>query len=133
MTSIPVWVERPAPRKVGRRKSEGHGTGARNHGVDPQLRISEHLVILTQVARTENLRLSVGVDGREIYLWYISKGECDRSNTRSHAPLNGHTRELVIRFIWGSQEAMNKKRKLDGVGAQASRGGTWNRGGYRNL
>ena len=43
MTSILVWVERPAPREEGRWKSEGNGTGARNHGVDPQLRISENL------------------------------------------------------------------------------------------
>ena len=50
----------------------------------------------------------------------------------AHAPLRGHTRELVIRFIRGSQEAMNKKRKFDGVRAQASHGGTWDRGGYRN-
>ena len=99
MTSIPMWVDLPAPKEEGRRKSEGNGTGARqggrgvvegtvyNHGVDPQMRISENLGILTQVARTENLRLYVGVDGREIYLWYISKGECNRSCTRSRAPL----------------------------------------------
>ena len=133
MTSIPVWVEQPALREEGRRKSEGNRTGARNHGVDPQLRISENLVILTQVECSENLRLRMGADGTEICLRYISKGECDRSNTRSHVPLNGHKRELVIRFIWGSQEAMNKKRKFDGIGAQASHGGTWDRGGYRNL
>ena len=60
MTSMPVWVERPAPRKEGLRKSEGNGNGAYNHGVDPQLRISENLGILTQVARSENLRLPMG-------------------------------------------------------------------------
>ena len=47
-------------------------------------------------------------------------------------PLRGYTRELVIRFIRGSCEAMNKKRKFDDVGAQASHGGTWERGGYQN-
>ena len=40
--------------------------------------------------------------------------------------------ELVIRFIRGSREAMNKKRNFDGVGTQASHGGTWDMGGYRN-
>ena len=47
MKSMPVWVEQPEPREEGRRKSEGNGNGARNHGVDPQLRISEILGILT--------------------------------------------------------------------------------------
>ena len=28
---------------------------------------------------------------------------------------------------------MNKKRNFDGVGAQESQGGTWDRGDYRNL
>ena len=28
MTSMPVWVEQPAPREKGRRKSEGNRTGA---------------------------------------------------------------------------------------------------------
>ena len=99
MTSMPVWVERPAPREEGRRKSEGHGTGARNHGVDPQLQISENLGILTQVARSENLRLAIGVDGRDICLGCILKVECDRYCTRSHVPLRGNMRESVIRFI----------------------------------
>ena len=125
---MPVWVERPAPREEGRRKSEVNGIGARqggrgvgegtvfNHGVDPQLRISENLGIITQAARTENLRLPVGADGREISLRFSSKVECNRSCTRSHAPLRGHTRELVIRFIQGSRESMNKhKQKCDGV------------------
>ena len=79
MTSMPVWVERPAPREEGRRKSEGTGNGARNHGVDPQMRISKNLGILTQVARQDNIRLPMGANGREICLCYISNGECDRS------------------------------------------------------
>ena len=41
LTSMPVWVERPAPQEEGRRKSEGTGNGARNNGVDPQLCISK--------------------------------------------------------------------------------------------
>ena len=64
MTFMPVWVERPAPREEGCQKSEGNGNGARNHGVDPQLRISKNLGILIQVARQENLRLPMGADGR---------------------------------------------------------------------
>ena len=32
----------------------------------------------------------------------------------------------------GSIEAMNKKRKFDGVRAQAPHGGHWDRGSYRN-
>ena len=74
MTSMPVWVERPALREEGHRKLEVHGIGARNHGVDPQLRISETLGILTQVERSENLHLPMVADGREICLWYISNG-----------------------------------------------------------
>ena len=68
MKSMPVWVERPALREEGRRKSEGNRNGARNHGVYPQLRISENLGILKQVARLENLRLPMGDDGRDICL-----------------------------------------------------------------
>ena len=129
----------------GRTKSEGNGIGARqvgtgviegtvyNHGVDPQLRVSENLGIMTQAERTENLRLPVGADGRDICLWYISKGEFNSSSMRSHAPLRGRTRELVIRFIRGSREAMNKnKRKFDGVGEEALHGRHWDRGGYWN-
>ena len=130
---MPAWVERLAPREDGRRKSDGTGNGARNHGVESQLHISKNLGIITKFARQEKLRLPIGADGRDICLSYISKGECNRSCTRSHAPLRGHTRELVIRFIKGSKEAMNKKRKFDGVGAQASHGRSWDRSGYRHL
>ena len=59
MTSMPVWVEQPAPREEGRRKSEVNGNGARqggrgvvegtfyNHGIDLQIQIGENLGILT--------------------------------------------------------------------------------------
>ena len=124
LTYMPAWVERLAPREEGRRKSEGTGNGSLNHGVDPQLCISKNLGIIIKFARQENLRLPIGADGREICLRYISKGECDRSCTCYYAPLRGHTRELVIRFIRGSREAMNKKRQFDGAGAQASHGGS---------
>ena len=73
----------------------------------------------------------MGANVREICLRYISKGECDRSCTRSHESLRGHTRELVIRFIRGSREAMNKKRKFDGVRDHSSHGGSWDRNGSR--
>ena len=99
MTFMPTWVERPVLREEGRRKSERNGNGARNHGVDLQLRISKNLSILTQEARQENLCLPMGADGRYICLRYISKVDCDRSSTSYHAPLQGHTREIVIRFI----------------------------------
>ena len=45
-----------------------------NHEVDLQLQISENLGIVRQAARTENLRLPVGADDREICLQYISEG-----------------------------------------------------------
>ena len=49
MTFMPTWGERPPPQEEGRRKSEGNGNGACNHGVDPQLRISENLGIITSL------------------------------------------------------------------------------------
>ena len=51
LPSVPEWVERPAPREEVRRKSEGTGNGARNHGVDPQLRISKNLGTIKNFAR----------------------------------------------------------------------------------
>ena len=55
LTLTPVWMEQPAPKEEGRRKSDGNVFGARqsgggggggtifNHGVDTQLRIIENL------------------------------------------------------------------------------------------
>ena len=60
LTSMPSWVERPAPQEEGRRKSEGTENGARNQGVDPQLHISKKLGTITKFARQENLRLPIG-------------------------------------------------------------------------
>ena len=140
---MPVWAERPAPREEGRRKSEGNRIGSRqggrgvgegtifNHGVDPQLQISENLGLITQAAHPENLRLPVGADGRVICLQFSLKRECHRSCKRSHAPLHNHNWELVIRLIRGAREAMNKnKRKFDGVGKQGSHGEHWDRCGH---
>ena len=85
LTSTSVWVERPAPKEEGHWKSEGNRIGARqcgrgvgdgtvfNHGVDPQLRISEKLGLITQAEHSENLRLPVGADGRVICLRFRSK------------------------------------------------------------
>ena len=76
LTSTPVWVKRPAPKEEGRRKSYGNGFRARqsgrgggggtifNHGVDPKLRIIENLGRMTLAARSENLCLPLGADGR---------------------------------------------------------------------
>ena len=66
LTFMSVWVERPATWEEGRRNSEGTRNGARNYGVDLQLRISKNLGIITKFARQENLRLPMGDDGREI-------------------------------------------------------------------
>ena len=59
ITSTPVWVERPETRVECHWNFEGNGIGSRqgvredkedtvfNHGVDPQLRISENLRLMT--------------------------------------------------------------------------------------
>ena len=85
---------------------------------------------ITKISRQENLHLPLGADGREVCLRFFSKGDCDRSCTRSHAPLRGNVRDLVIRYIRVTREAMNKKRKFDGVSDQ-SHGGSWDRNGSR--
>ena len=132
ITSTPVWVERPALKEEGCRKSDGNGLGERqsgggggrgtifNHEVNPQLRIIENLGSMKMEKFSKTLRLPLGADVREICLQLSSKGDCNRSCTRSHAPLRGHNRELAIRYIRGAREAMEKsnKRKFDGVGDQ---------------
>ena len=87
LTSTPVWVERPAPKEEGRRKSDGNGLGARqrgggdgggtvfNHGVDTHLRIIENMGSMKMAARSENLHPPLEEDGREICLRFRSKGE----------------------------------------------------------
>ena len=63
LTLTPVWVDRPAQKEEGRRKSDGHGIGARpsggeggrygvfNNRVDLQMRIMERLRDMTTAAR----------------------------------------------------------------------------------
>ena len=80
LTLKPGWVDRPAPKEKGLRKSYGHRSGSRSSGggggrvavfnsrVDPQLRIMERLVGMTVAARLENLRCPLAEDGREIFL-----------------------------------------------------------------
>ena len=80
LTSTPGWVDRPAPKEEGQRKSDGHGIGARkssgvggrdvvfNNGVDPHLRIMERLGEMTAAAHSKNLRCPLAADGREICL-----------------------------------------------------------------
>ena len=101
LTSTTVWVDRPAQKEEGRRKYDGHGIGATlsgggsgrdavfNHGVYPQMRIMERLGYMTAEERSENLRIPLEEDGREIFLRFLSKGYYIRSCTRSYAPVRG--------------------------------------------
>ena len=120
LTSTPVWVKRPAQKEEGRCKSHGNGFGARpsgggggrdaifNHGINPQLRIMERLGDMKGTARSENLHTPLAKDVREICLRFRSKGDCVRSCSLSHAPVRGHNRDSVIRYIRVAREAMNQ-------------------------
>ena len=143
LTSTPVWVEWPEQKEEGLRKSDRNKFGARqsggrggggtifNHRIDPQLKIIENMGNMKFSAHSENLRLLLVEDGREICLHFISKEDCVRSCTCFHAPLRGHHQDLVIHYIRGPRELMNQfnKRKYDGDGYQGSHGGHWDRGG----
>ena len=84
-------MDRPAQKEEGLRKLDGHGMGARpsgggggrdavfNHGVEMQLGIMERLGDMTGAARSENLRIPLATDGREICLRFLSKEDCIRS------------------------------------------------------
>ena len=102
-----------------------------NHGIKPQLQIMDRLGDMTGAAFSENLRIPLAADGREICLRFISKGYCVRSCTRSHTPVQVHNRDLVIRYIRVAREAMNQsqKRKFDGSEDQGSQGGHWDSSG----
>ena len=64
-----------------------------NHGIDPQLRIMERMGDMIGAEHSKNLRIPLAGDGREICLCFLSKGDCVRSCTRSHAPVQGHNQE----------------------------------------
>ena len=100
-----------------------------NHGVDPQLRIMERLEDMIGEERSENLRIPLASDDREIYLRFLSKGDCIRSCTHSHAPVRGHDRDSVIWYIRVAREFMDpsQKRNFNGGGDQGSHRGHWNR------
>ena len=137
------WVDPPTPREEGKRKSEKHGSGSSLSGggggqdtvhsivVDPQLRIMEKLGEITVAALLENLCCPLAEDGREICLQYHSNRECARSCTRSHAPLWGHSRDNVIRYIGIFRFALypSRKRKFNGGSDQGYYGVHWNRNG----
>ena len=111
LTSTPVWVDRPSQKEERLRKSDGPNMGSRpsgggggidvvfNHGVDLQLRIMEILVDMTATARSENLRIPLAEDGREICLRFLSKLDYIRSCTLSHAPVQVNNRYSVIQYI----------------------------------
>ena len=136
-------MDTPAQKEEGRRKSDGHGMGARpsgggggidtvfNHGVDLQLRIMERLGDMTGAVLLEKIRIPLAADGREICLLFLSKGDCIRSCTRSHAPMRGHNRDSVIGYIRVAREVMDpsQKRKFDGGGDRGSHRGHWERRG----
>ena len=136
LTLTPVWVDRPAQKKEGLRKSDRHGIGAWsiggvggrdvvfNHRIDPQLRIMKRLGDITAAARLENLRISLAADGREIFLRFLSKGYFVRSCMRSHAHVQGHNKEAVIRYIRIDRDVMDPSRnsKFNGGGYWGSRG-----------
>ena len=128
LTSTPVWVDRPVQKEEGLLKSDGNGMvamssgngGGRNaifnHGIDLQLQIMERLSDMKRATRSENLRIPLVADGREICLLFLSKRDCIRSCTRSHVPVRGHNCDLVIQYIRVAREAMNQyqRRKFDG-------------------
>ena len=133
----------PTQKEEGQQKPGGHGRGYRlsggvggqdsihNIGVDPQLRIMEKLGDITAAARSEKLLFPLCEDGMEICLLYHTKEECIRSYTRSHAPLQGHSAEDMIRYIGIFRVDFNplRKRNFDGGGNRGLYGGQCNRNG----
>ena len=87
----------------------------------------ERLGDMTAVERSYNLRIPLAVDGREMYLHFLSKVDCIRSCTLSHAPLWGHSREEVICYISISREVMDpsRKSKFNGGGYRGPHRGQW--------
>ena len=66
---------------------------------------------MTAVARSKNLRIPLAADGREICLHFLSRVDCIRSFTRSHAPVRGQNREAVIHYIRIGRDVMDPSRK----------------------
>ena len=106
--------------------------------IDPQLQIMDNLGNMKVAARSDNLRIPLAADDKEICLHFNSKGDFFRSCTRSHAHVRRHNHDLVICYFRVAREAMNQYqiRKYDGGGDQVSHGGYWDRSGnhgQRNL
>ena len=80
-------------------------------------------------ARSEDLRIPLAADGREICLCFHSKVYCIRFCTRSHAPVQVQNREAVLHYIRIGKDVMDrsKKRKFNGGGDWGSHGGHWER------
>ena len=139
----PVWMDRQAQKEDGRQKPDGYGIGAMpsgggggrdvvfNKGRDPQMRIMEILGEMMAAARSENLRIPLAEDFRDIYLHFISKGDSIMSCTCAHAPVWGQNREAVLRYIRIGRDVMDvsRKRKFNGGGDQGSHMGHWDRSG----
>ena len=102
-----------------------------NNGVDLQLRIMERLGEMTTAARSEKFHCLLAADGRKICLRFHSKVDCVRSCLRSHAPVQGQSRENILRCIGICRVALepSKKRKFNRGGDRGSYGGHWERNG----
>ena len=96
-----------------------------NNGVDLRLQIMERFGEMTAVARSENLRIPLAADDREICIHFLTEGDCIRSCTRSHAPTRGHNRKAILRYIRIGRNLMNpsRKRKFNDGGDQGSHRG----------
>ena len=143
LTSTSVWVDWPAQKEEERHTLDRHGMGARpssggggcdtvfKHKINPQLQIMERLGDMTVAACSENLRIPLAADVREICLLFLSKGDCIISYTRAHALVKVHNQDLVIRYIRVSREAMDQSRKRKFYGGRdlVSHGEHWDRSG----
>ena len=98
-----------------------------NHRLDLYLRIMERLGDMTGAAHSENIRIPLAADGKEICLRFLSEVDCIRSYTCSYSPVRGHNREAVIRFISVGREFMDpsRNRKFNCGGDQGSHRVHW--------
>ena len=76
-------------------------------------------------ARSENLRIPLAVDGRDICLHFLSKEDYIRSCTHSHVPVRVHNREADLRYIKIGKYGMepSRKKNFNGDGDQGSHKG----------